>query len=611
MKRGLTTVLLILAVLLAGGWLYYEAALPAVKQVVRYEQSMVSRRWPAALGDRSLRGVMLFARCSLDRECGRMLNVALPILLKPHVQPWGLLPSLVALAGALYMAVSGRRGRLYTGTWATWSQIRAIAVRFPTRHRGTIMLAARSPRQRQFLSVRAGQRGRRERGHVLVVGPSRSGKSLLLLANLLSWRHSMIVLDVKPELHALSSGSRQHLGPVYVLSPEGIGDQYDPYPDLLTSPEHLLSVAQHMAGVRNEREKIFAERAAFGIAALLRAAQVQGVPTLLYIASVVQGQGLAEYVHALRSLSDVQVHAHLAGFLGYSPARYAPDGEQDRFLMSCWGTMLTRLQPYLTPGVLAMTSARSFDPADLRQATVTVYLQFREDSLSATRPVFDLLVQGLMRGAVRGYDQLSDQDPEPLLLAIDEGGAVPIPNLPDFIALAASREISIMLYVQSLSHLQRAYGEADTEIILDNMHHQVYYPPRGAKTLQMVSNLSGRMSVDEERVTEGRGGQTSVSRGERDRPLVTPDELRKFPADTVVVVSDDLPLIKATRVEYFQHPRMRGLLDPDLFPPLPIAPLVINEDLGEAAVITKASLPTSKAKDTAPVDWQKYEDIDD
>jgi hypothetical protein len=56
-----------------------------------------------------------------------------------------------------------------------------------------------------MLGVAPGFEGRHEIGHFLVAGPSRSGKGLHLVANLLMWQGSAIALDVKGELYGLTN----------------------------------------------------------------------------------------------------------------------------------------------------------------------------------------------------------------------------------------------------------------------------------------------------------------------------------------------------------------------------------------------------------------------
>ena len=57
--------------------------------------------------------------------------------------------------------------------------------------------------------------------------------------------HSVAVVDIKGELYRNTAGYRSTLGPVYVIDPEGYGDQYDPLHGL-TDEDELYNVAKNL-----------------------------------------------------------------------------------------------------------------------------------------------------------------------------------------------------------------------------------------------------------------------------------------------------------------------------------------------------------------------------
>jgi type IV secretion system protein VirD4 len=86
------------------------------------------------------------------------------------------------------------------------------------------------------LSVR--QTGkRRELGNVLVDALTRGGKGLLAISQLLTWPHSVVVLDIKGELYEATAAYRKTLGKVFVLDPEAVGHQFDPLHGRFTERE--------------------------------------------------------------------------------------------------------------------------------------------------------------------------------------------------------------------------------------------------------------------------------------------------------------------------------------------------------------------------------------
>ena len=109
------------------------------------------------------------------------------------------------------------------------------------------------------LSVRSTPK-RRELGNVLVTALTRGGKGLLAISQLLTWPHSVVVVDIKGELYEATAGYRKTLGPVYVVDPEGVGNRFDPLHGRMTE-EKLYASAKYLLYQAGERDPIFIERA--------------------------------------------------------------------------------------------------------------------------------------------------------------------------------------------------------------------------------------------------------------------------------------------------------------------------------------------------------------
>src|SRR2546421_2142914 len=120
---------------------------------------------------------------------------------------------------------------------------------------------------------------RPELGNLLIVAPTRSGKGLLAVSQLLTWHHSVIVNDIKGELFTQTAGFRSLLGPVYVLDPTGVGHAYDPLQGKATE-DALYSSAAHL--LHQAEQDIFTQRATKMLACLFAAAKREGVAALPY-----------------------------------------------------------------------------------------------------------------------------------------------------------------------------------------------------------------------------------------------------------------------------------------------------------------------------------------
>src|SRR5213082_1774247 len=108
-----------------------------------------------------------------------------------------------------------------------------------------VLLGTRRFLLRKHLMTVRKTKQRPELGNLLIVAPTRSGKGLLAVSQLLTWHHSVIINDMKGDLFTQTAGFRSLLGPVYVLDPTGVGHRYDPLQGK-TTEDTLFSSAAHL-----------------------------------------------------------------------------------------------------------------------------------------------------------------------------------------------------------------------------------------------------------------------------------------------------------------------------------------------------------------------------
>ncbi|MDP9477822.1 MAG: type IV secretory system conjugative DNA transfer family protein, partial [Actinomycetota bacterium] len=341
---------------------------------------------------------------------------------------------------------------------------------------------------------------------------------------------------------------RKRLGNgVRVLDPSGRGDRYDPFAELSYSPEAMMRAARLVMETDKGRETIFAERAASAVYAAALGAKLEGVPTLLYLRELT-AEGPRGFVSRLGDLDDPGIRRALVDFLGATPEEMGPrDFREDRFLASTWSTMVTRLSPLLSDGILKMTGGSDFSAADLVGRPTTLYLMFREAELEYTKKVFQLVMLSLLTGLIRRGDLDPEGEGVPMLLALDEAGRTPIPRLDDLVSTISGRGMSALVYVQDLSQLESAYGRQQAQTVRGNCHTQVYYRPTEHDTAERISRMTGKKSVRDIRVSSG--GQHSE--GLRERELITADEVRQIPQDRIIAFAGKKQPIYAQRLEWF------------------------------------------------------------
>src|SRR6266699_1284694 len=162
------------------------------------------------------------------------------------------------------------------------------------------LLLGKSRYLRNILAVRP-QKKHREIGNLLIVAPTRLGKGLLAVSQLLCWKHSVIVNDIKGDLYTQTAGYRSSIGDVYVIDPtRGEGHCFDPVAEKSTEKE-FGQIADHILFDGEERDQIFTKRATVMLTQLFLAAKQEKLPTLPYVRSLIRLGlvGASQRLHAI------------------------------------------------------------------------------------------------------------------------------------------------------------------------------------------------------------------------------------------------------------------------------------------------------------------------
>jgi type IV secretion system protein VirD4 len=409
---------------------------------------------------------------------------------------------------------------------------------------------------------------RRELGNVLVVAPTRGGKGLLATSQLLSWPHSVVVNDIKGDLFTQTAGYRSTVGNVYVIDPEGRGNQDDPLLGKETE-DQLLSAATQLLFKPDEGEgAIFTQRATGMLTQLFLAARAEGLPPFPYVRHMIRS-GLPAAAARLNAINP----ALATEFLDVS---FESVNFSDRFLLSAWGTLTARIRPLLTETVIRSLSGSDFRAQDLmtKDKPITVYLRWPERDLLALAPLVRLVWGSLIDELTATYDNAKGVDCQPVLLLIDEAGRTAIPSLADHASTVVSRGISLLIAVQSLSQLNVVYGTQWATILRDNMDSRTFYRPNDQETAEYLERCLGRKSDYAHSRTLRDGEETSEGRMEQGVSLMTAQEIKQMPDEQIIGFHRELPPFLATRMDWRRFPVLmeRQAISPPELSVLPALP---------------------------------------
>ena len=432
----------------------------------------------------------------------------------------------------------------------------------------------------QTLAVRKTPK-RPELGNMLVFGRTGGGKGLLAIPQLLTYRESVIVNDLKGELKRHTSGYRASFSDVYVIDPRGNGHRFDPLAGNLSESE-LLEVALDLLHTSGETDgAIFTIRAANMLMILFLAAQEEGCPKFPYVREALLAgvSATAERLH--------KVSPRLATRFLYDPIEKVRRTRfEDKFLLHAFATINAKLTPILTETVVKTLSGSDFTAKDIiaGRRPVTVYLQWPEGQLESLAPLVRLIMGTLMKGMITTHDEQEGKGCRPVLVLADEAGRTKIPTLADAAATVRSRGIVLWISVQAISQLELVYGKALAHTLINNTDTTIFYRPNDKSTAEYMEQPLGRKSGFASSHQERKGDDsTSEGRSEQAVPLMTAQEIKQMEDEDIIITHRNLPPIRAYRMDWRDFPELaaRRSLEPILVKPIPDLPPIsvfLDED---------------------------------
>ncbi len=403
--------------------------------------------------------------------------------------------------------------------------------------------------------------------HVLCFAPTRSGKGVgLILPTLLSWEHSSVVLDIKGENWALTSGFRKNQGHTVIkFDPSDHtkrSARFNPLEEIRIHSERAISDIQQVATMVLDPEGKglvdYWEKAAFSF--------FGGVILHTMIMTLAQQSRTASLYDVSIMLEDPDREAGVKGLfremIGIDHAALLqeiyPDMEReildsmhvfcaaaargmlakaDKEMSGVVSTVTANLGLYRDPVVAYNTRVSDFKIEDLmtRENPVDLYLVISPADIARIRPLLRIFTtQFLGRltermefgggGTKAGYKHR-------LLLLMDEFTSLgKLPIIEQAIAYMAGYGVKGYFIVQDTKQLNGVYGQDNA--LMANCHIRIAYAPNIPETAEYLSKLTGTTTVVQRKKSTSRskhGYSSSLSIQETARALLTPDECLRLP----------------------------------------------------------------------------------
>lgn len=436
-----------------------------------------------------------------------------------------------------------------------------------------------------------------EDGHVLVSAPTGSGKGVgLVIPNLLSWRGSVIALDVKKENFRITSGfkAKYSAGGVYMFSPRSEETHcFNPLDTVRRDSQYKISDIRDLAYIlipkdsggehsmwETEARDLFEGLALY----VIDSENTQATFGEIY-------RMVTSDVHITDLLKFILQHETLDPACRGAFNNYVTKADKERSGVK--SHLTGRLNIWKEPNIDAATSKSDFRIEDFRKKKTALYIGFALSDLESLAPLVNMICQLTIQVLTRHIP--TKDEPHELLMLIDEMPALGrMDKLKGAISTVREYNIRIMNIIQGLSQLDDIYKKEGRDLIMQNSKIQVYFATNDEVTTNSVSKRLGTTTIKTTTRNQNRSlklydpGSHAHSVNKRD--FMLPQEIQTFHKKKMIILKENTRPIEATKITYYDDPTFKSrLFDPVTLPKNIISKAATNPIIQKVAIIKKQS----------------------
>jgi type IV secretion system protein VirD4 len=395
--------------------------------------------------------------------------------------------------------------------------------------------------------------------HVLVVGPTRSGKGVsFVIPNGYFWNGSAVWFDPKRENYALFGARRKELGDqVFLFSP---GDRnthrYNPV-DFIRRDGRMATDCLVVSSflIADDGKDIWGKSARLLLSAMI---------------GYVVASATAEGNRTIKSVSDlttkgVDFNKVLKLVVATEQAllpKWVVDGFNQFIALepetrnSALFNVTVALNPWNSDLIAGATETTDFDIRYLRKKRMSIFIGASIAELEIYRPLVKLLIQQI-------HDQLMQNipgadEPHQVLLMIDEFRQLGrMDDLVSKLTINAGYGFRMCLILQDVGQLDELYGRSTRITTMSACQVKLFIRINDTETSDYVSEMLGDTTV-EVTTANTRGNQKMFQARDKNtqyiqRPLRTAEALRKMDGRTAIALVPNASGFELRKILYYNE----------------------------------------------------------
>lgn len=394
--------------------------------------------------------------------------------------------------------------------------------------------------------------------HVLLFAPTGSGKGVgFVIPNLLFWKESVIVHDIKLENYELTSGWRRNKLKQRVFlwnpaDPDGVSHCYNPMDWISKKPGQMVDDVQKIGNFLLPEQEFWQNEAR---------ALLTGV--MLYLVCPESGKPatLGEVVRTLRNddvvyslavvLDTLGKKIHPVAYMNLASYLQKPDKERG----SVTSTANSSLELWSNPLIDTTTATSDFNLHEFKTIPHTTYIGLTPDNISRLKPLMNMFYQQAAAFFTAKLPQKHEK--YGVLMLMDEFPTLgKMEQFLSGIAYFRGYKVRLFLIIQDTEQLKGIYEENGMNSFLSNSTYRITFAANNMETANLISQLVGNKtataySYNKPKYLDLNPGSRSLHVSHTQRALLLPQEVIQLPRDEQIILIESQPPVRCKKIKYF------------------------------------------------------------
>jgi len=395
--------------------------------------------------------------------------------------------------------------------------------------------------------------------HILLFAPTGSGKGVgFVIPNLLFWKDSVIVHDIKLENYELSSGWRKkHLKQKVFLwnpaDPDGVSHCYNPMDWISKKPGQMVDDVQKICNFLLPEQEFWQNEARALLTGIM----------LYLVAAEDKPATLGEVVRTLRNddvvynlavvLDTMGKKIHPVSYMNIASYLQKPDKERG----SVTSTANSSLELWANPLIDTTTATSDFNLHEFKVFPHTAYVGLTPDNINRLKPLMNMFYQQ----AAAFFTAKMPQPHEKfgVLMLMDEFPTLgKMEQFQAGIAYFRGYRVRLFLIIQDTEQLKGIYEESGMNSFLSNATFRITFAANNMETANLISQLLGnktaqQISYNKPKYLDLNPGARSLHVSDTQRALLLPQEVIQMPRDEQIILIESQPPIRCKKIFYFKE----------------------------------------------------------